>query len=116
MEFLTLADGLVQLLGPGGAVAILLAYMEWKSQKTPPAMTKEDITQSVKEEIGSMSRQIAQLHTWHSKEDEDGVKVWYVRRSLERAIEGLTQAVEHLSKNQDLLTALLEREMTKDDK
>lgn len=111
MELLEMAEGLVSLLGPGGAVAVLLTYMEWKSRKAPSGVTEDVIRRVVGEEMAVALRQIEDLHVWHDREDEDGVKVWYVRRSLERAIEGLTSAVEHLSRNQDILTALLKKQM-----
>lgn len=41
-----------------------------------------------------LSRQTQDLHTWHDKEDEDGVKVWYVRHSLELAIINLSKNIE----------------------
>lgn len=47
-----------------------------------------------------MAKQIHELHEWHAVTDEDGVKIWYLRRSLENAIEKLTS-------NLDLQTQLL---------
>lgn len=45
-----------------------------------------------------MERQVHELHTWHNKEDDDGVKVWYVRSSLERSIDRLADNVEAQTK------------------
>lgn len=50
-----------------------------------------------------MAKQIHELHEWHAVTDEDGVKIWYLRRSLENAIDKLTN-------NLDVQTQLL-REM-----
>jgi len=50
-----------------------------------------------------MAKEIHELHEWHAVTDEDGVKIWYLRRSLENAIEKLTH-------NLDMQTQLL-REM-----
>ena len=36
--------------------------------------------------ISQIAVQTAELHTWHAREDEEGVKIWYVRRSLEKAV------------------------------
>jgi len=36
--------------------------------------------------LRQMARQINDLHDWHDKEDDDGVKVWYVRHSFEEAV------------------------------
>lgn len=33
------------------------------------------------------------LHRWHDKEDGEGVKVWYVRKSLEDAINKLAECI-----------------------
>ena len=41
-----------------------------------------------------LCRQVNDLWVWHNKEDDDGVKVWYVRRSLENAIEKLCSISE----------------------
>lgn len=41
-----------------------------------------------------LCRQVNDLWVWHNKEDDDGVKVWYVRRSLENAIEKLAEAID----------------------
>jgi len=44
-----------------------------------------------------MGRQIDTLHTWHNVNDEDGVKVWYIRRSFYEAIRKHNQELETLS-------------------
>ena len=41
-----------------------------------------------------LSKQVDELHAWHNREDEDGVKVWYVRKSLEDAISKLADNLE----------------------
>jgi hypothetical protein len=42
-----------------------------------------------------MARQIDRLAELHAKTDEDGVPVWYVRRSLEKAIVDLGEAIRY---------------------
>jgi hypothetical protein len=44
------------------------------------------------------------LHEWHSKTDAEGVKIWYVRRSLEGAIGELSKNVGHQT---DIFQAIL---------
>ena len=44
-----------------------------------------------------LCRQVQDLWNWHNKEDAEGVKVWYVRRSLERAIEKLAEVIDKQS-------------------
>ena len=38
--------------------------------------------------------QLKDLWDWHSKEDSDGVKVWYIRQSLADAITAFASSVE----------------------
>ena len=49
------------------------------------------------------------LHKWHDREDVDGIKVWYVRSSLEKSVDKLGDAIEHMTKNQDAQLRALER-------
>ena len=44
-------------------------------------------------DLPKLSRQLEELHQWHDREDEDGVKVWYVRKTLESAIERLSENI-----------------------
>lgn len=43
-------------------------------------------------------QQIKDLWDWHNKTDDEGVKVWYVRRSLEKAIERLAENTDTQTK------------------
>jgi hypothetical protein len=60
------------------------------------------------------------MYEWHDRSDEDGVKIWYVRRSLEEALQENVKAINILAKNSELQTRLLEdmvkqnKEMSKD--
>lgn len=46
----------------------------------------------------AMRKQVADLHDWHAREDVDGVKIWYVRKSLDESIEKLATAIDQLVK------------------
>lgn len=48
------------------------------------------------------------MYDWHDKADEDGVKIWYVRRSLEEALQENVKAINILAKNSEVQTRLLE--------
>lgn len=48
------------------------------------------------------------MFEWHDKSDEDGVKIWYVRRSLEEALQENVKAINILAKNSEVQTRLLE--------
>ena len=52
--------------------------------------------------IPTAIQQTQELHDWHKVTDQDGVKIWYLRRSL-------TDAVEQLADNTNLETKLLEK-------
>lgn len=41
-----------------------------------------------------IEKQTDDLHQWHAKEDDDGVKIWYVRRSLEDAMMKLAESMD----------------------
>lgn len=50
---------------------------------------------TIKNKVDNIEKLIEILYTWHDKEDADGVKIWYVRQSLESAIEKLTETLEN---------------------
>ena len=43
--------------------------------------------------LPKMSSQVRELHQWAGKEDEEGVKLMYVRRSLEDTMDKLVVAI-----------------------
>ena len=44
-------------------------------------------------DLQKLARQQEDLWQWHAREDDEGVKVWYVRRSLEDAIKELSLSI-----------------------
>lgn len=56
-------------------------------------------------DLHKLSREVADLHKWHDQRDQDGVPVWYVRRSLEDAINKLAA---NLATQTDVLRAMHE--------
>jgi hypothetical protein len=83
-------------VGAGGLFALLVLREVF-------GFLKEKVRAQSNLVIDNMAKQIQELHEWHAVTDEDGVKIWYLRRSLEGAIEKLTN-------NLDIQTQLL-REM-----
>lgn len=83
-------------VGAGGLFALLVLREVF-------GFLKEKVRAQSNVVIDNMAKQIQELHEWHAVTDEDGVKIWYLRRSLENAIEKLTS-------NLDIQTQLL-REM-----
>lgn len=56
-----------------------------------------------------IARQVAELHRWHDVSDSEGVKIWYVRRSLEEAIDKLADNIELETKLLDRIDRRLEK-------
>ena len=77
-----------QSLGVGGIIVIF--------------MIREVISFLKSKSNGEWKQEIHDLHVWHNKDDDEGVKVWYVRKSLETAITKLADSV-------DKQTAFLDR-------
>ncbi len=53
------------------------------------------------EGMTNMEAQIDDLHKWHDISDENGVKKWYVPRSMERSMDKLIEAVDRNTKVQE---------------
>lgn len=53
--------------------------------------------------------QIKDLWDWHNISDEDGVKLWYFRRSLEPAVHKLAENIESQTRILQMLADRLER-------
>lgn len=54
--------------------------------------------------IDNIERMTRDLYKWHDITDDEGVKIWYVRRSLEDAIKNLA---ENISKQTEIFQALI---------
>jgi len=61
------------------------------------------------EEFKQMITEIHELWSWHNVTDDDGVKLWYVRRSLEDAIKLLADNVAAQTKVFEQLIYRLDR-------
>ena len=61
-----------------------------------------------KTRFDSLSKEVHTLYEWHDKDDQDGVKVWYIRQSLENVLRDNARAVAAIAKNSELQTRLLE--------
>jgi hypothetical protein len=85
-------DQLLQI-GAGGLFALLVLREVFGFLKER-ARTQCNVT------LDTMAKEVHEMHEWHAVTDEDGVKIWYLRRSLENAIEKLTN-------NLDVQTQLL---------
>jgi hypothetical protein len=79
-------DQLLQV-GAGGLFALLVIREVF-------SFLKERVRCSSNTMLEHMAKQIHEMHEWHAVTDEDGVKVWYVRRSLENALEKLSHTLD----------------------
>lgn len=66
---------------------------------------QEDIKDNLLEPL---KNKFETLYEWHDKSDQDGVKVWYVRKSLEDTLSDTSKAMTILAKNSEIQTKLLE--------
>jgi hypothetical protein len=79
-----------------------------------------DRAEKVEIKLDNLNHLNKTMYDWHDKSDEDGVKIWYVRRSLEEALHENVKAINILAKNSEVQTRLLEdmvrqnKEMSKD--
>ena len=82
--------------------------------------TLSDRAEKVELKLDNIGHISKTMYDWHDKSDEDGVKIWYVRRSLEDALHENVKAINILAKNSEAQTRLLEdmvrqnKEMSKD--
>jgi chromosome segregation ATPase len=63
---------------------------------------------TIEMDLETLSKQSSDMYEWHNKSDGDGVKVWYVRQSLENALRDNAKATEAIARNIELQTRLLE--------
>jgi predicted peroxiredoxin len=82
--------------------------------------TLSERAEKVETKLDALGHMNKTMYDWHDKSDEDGVKIWYVRRSLEEALHENVKAINILAKNSEAQTRLLEdmvkqnKEMSKD--
>ena len=89
----------------GGMVALSMFIVKlfdyWLDQKRAKNANGEC---PLEDDLAEMKSQVKTLYDLHNKTDQDGVPVWYVRRSLEEAIRDLST---NISKQNELFTALI---------
>jgi hypothetical protein len=89
--------GAVALLMLKEVLAFVLSFINKRiNGKTKPDMPNKAIVEVLekyrREYFSPTHRMTVDLHEWHNVNDQDGVKIWYVRPSL-------AEAVKELSKN-----------------
>ena len=94
-------DSLAQL-GAAGAFGIFVILLVREVPKLISAV-RNSRNRAIVDFTADDRRRLQDLHDWHDKEDSEGVKVWYVRRSLEDAI---TKLSENIERQTEILTEL----------
>ncbi len=69
-------------------------------------VSMETSIKDVKNMLKEPLEQITELHEWHNKSDQDGVKIWYVRKSLEDTLKESSVAISAIARNIELQTRL----------
>ena len=67
-----------------------------------------DGVRDLKNRVETINKEVHTMYEWHDKDDSDGVKVWYIRQSLENVLRDNARAVAAIAKNSELQTRLLE--------
>lgn len=110
MEQLTLAALIALVVGTVIKEAISYFKQKALTQEAARLTSLEVGLTSLKTTLEPALKEIKELHEWHNKSDEDGVKIWYIRKSLENVLRENAQATAVLARNSELQTTLL-REM-----
>jgi len=80
----------LEQLSIGGILAILVLREVF-------GFLTRDSTSANRACLKQMAKQLHDLHQWHDVTDSEGVKIWYVRRSLEQSVEKLAGAIDTLA-------------------
>ena len=85
-------------VGIGGTLALLVLREVFAFLKGRSAQASNEC-----------QRQLQDLWDWHNLADDEGVKVWYVRKSLERSIDALAENVKHQTEMLEALKHEIQR-------
>lgn len=93
-------------IGFAGAYLIIKLVFEFlKARRHSEISSVLEVLAKLQQSVLASSHKIDELHSWHNVNDDEGMKVWYNRKSLENAI---TQ----LSNNIGLQTEILQKMVT----
>lgn len=82
-----------------------------RDNRTPGEQVDEiyHLAQGMELHLSFIRDRIEDLYKWHDKEDDDGVKIWYVRRSLEHNIKKLPITLEKQRELMETMSAVFDR-------
>lgn len=92
--------------GIAGMIIIAVGYLVEKVLQYRSKPTESQARDDYRKRLDEMADQVKQLYDWHDRMDDDGVPVWYVRKSLENAIAELVVAI---NKQSQLLQRWIDR-------
>ena len=88
-------------------IIIVKIFLDYLAKKKDGANNNGAMTDGEKKVFYDMAKQVADLHEWHNKTDDDGRKVWYTRSSHEAALKDLQAAtVEQTNVIREFTTAI----------
>jgi len=114
-------------LGAGGILCVVVlqvvfTYLGKKSVSSIENQVAADLSEikanlkdlhewrgALKPMVYNMEHKLEELHEWHNNKDEDGVFTWYIRKSLERSLSDLADAVQIMAQNTALQSQALEQ-------
>lgn len=77
-----------------GVLVIALGYVAEKVLQYRAKPVDSEARAEYRKKQDAMAERVEKLYEWHNRMDEDGVPVWYVRKSLEKAISDLATAIK----------------------
>jgi len=111
-------DDLIAQVGVGGIFAVLVIreVLNFLTKRNGADKDKGGkLDRVILAALQEMKPKLDELHKWHDQRDQDGVPVWYIRRSLEEAVDKLAESQQMLSDNIRNMTIILERLATNQD-
>ena len=80
--------------GSGAMVSLLMlkevsSFLKDRKNGKNHQSHQHDLT----DKLDDLSRQIENLYDWHNVRDQDGVPVWYFKRSLEDTLDKLSDSI-----------------------
>lgn len=92
--------------------ALKRALLDTGRDNRTPGEQVDEIYHTVKgvgRDVCYIRDRIEDLYKWHDKEDDDGVKIWYVRRSLEHSIKKLPLTLERQRELMETMSTVFDR-------
>lgn len=108
------------MIGDNVMVIAIVGALYWTTEAVKALINKKKAarydtgrdtyyTQTDRETMTELSRQMRQLHEWHDKNDSDGMPLWYMPREWAKKQEEVLIAIRQLVTEISLLTAELRR-------